>query len=532
MADQVDEIMLLTQEAYKLASTACHFDRMQNYVGACDYYDKCLLNMDEVLNKLPPDSAEWKRLYEMRTKYDDRMELLRDNDNANSFSLTALAGGKNETTRSSLKLPRNRRKLTDAETDFKDIDWNEASEEATPEDPSEAIYWILRNVRKTMDPGGFLTNDIFLPKRVWMQQDVKFSGLGAKSAAFDIILKLISGHVEALYLSTDEDSLDLAEASFLAVYEELVALQNNLSKPFPYIKELKISDSKEDAVETSSSASATQPKGSVRSYTPHFGSLFSMHCSFLLTPTELFLILAQNGSGRAATLSSFVSSFGKNVRKYAEVGFQRLVVALPSKLSAEELEEYVALVTKLCDKCQVRACVSFCSVHCGMCFSDTTNRHRWGTFRVGATGSGALELRGMVMIILLSFLVVCGADICNVVRLRQECDCRGGSQAGLCAPCCGRQRQCANRQTVPVRRARRRRSASRCEDRGEHPHLTHCLPARLAASSIRNLEFFALFLLTWSGRRSARRWWASRRRCGTSWWRSCSATSSTCWTST
>jgi hypothetical protein len=50
-----------------------------------------------------------------------------------------------------------------------------------------------------------------------------------------------------------------------------------------------------------------------------------------------------------------VSSFGKNVRKYAEVGFQRLVVAMPSKLSAEELEEYVQLVTKLCDKCQVRA---------------------------------------------------------------------------------------------------------------------------------------------------------------------------------
>lgn len=41
------------------------------------------------------------------------------------------------------------------------------------------------------------------------------------------------------------------------------------------------------------------------------------------------------------------------MRKYAEVGFQRLVVALPSKLSAEELEDYTALVTKLCDKCQV-----------------------------------------------------------------------------------------------------------------------------------------------------------------------------------
>jgi hypothetical protein len=192
------------------------------------------------------------------------MELLRDNDNANSFSLTALAGGKPESSKTSLKLPRNRRKLTDAETDFKDIDWNQASEEATPDDPSEAIYWILRNVRKTMDQGGFLTKDIFIPKRVWMQQDVKFSGLGAKSAAFDIILKLISGHVEALYLSVDEDSLDLAEASFVAVYEELVALQNNLSKPFPYIKELKISDSKEEAAEASSGGAAgVPPRGPV-----------------------------------------------------------------------------------------------------------------------------------------------------------------------------------------------------------------------------------------------------------------------------
>lgn len=54
-----------------------------------------------------------------------------------------------------------------------------------------------------------------------------------------------------------------------------------------------------------------------------------------------------------------MSSFGKNVRKYAEVGFQRLVVALPSKLSPEELEEYVALVSKVCEKCQVWFCVLF-----------------------------------------------------------------------------------------------------------------------------------------------------------------------------
>ena len=234
------ELMQLTQEAFKLASTACHFDNLQNYVGACDYYDKCILNMDEVLNKLPPDSTEWKRLYDIRSKYDDRMELLRENDNSNSFSLTSLAGGKTETRGSTFRMTRNRRKLADAETDFKDIDWNDSLEESAPDDSTEATYWLLRNFRKTMEHGGFLTKDIFIPKRIWMQNDVKFSGLGAKSAAFDIIIKLISTHTEGLYLSLDEDSLDIAEASFAFVHEELIALQNNLSKPFPYIKELNI----------------------------------------------------------------------------------------------------------------------------------------------------------------------------------------------------------------------------------------------------------------------------------------------------
>ena len=262
-----EEIMILTQEAYKLAATAFHFDKMQNFVGACDYYDKCILNMDEVLNKLNPDSAEWKRLYEIRSKYDDRMEVLRENDTANSFSLTSLAVGKTETKPSNtIRLPRSRRRLSEAETDFKDISWNETSQEAPPEDTTEVTYWLLRNLRRTMESGGFLTKDLFIPKRIWIQNDVKFSGLGAKIAAFEIIIKLITNHTEALYLSLDEDSLDLADAAFNFVYEELVSLQNNLSKPFPYIKELSQSGSRDDlSVEVSSTGSpSSTSKGTVR----------------------------------------------------------------------------------------------------------------------------------------------------------------------------------------------------------------------------------------------------------------------------
>ena len=97
------------------------------------------------------------------------------------------------------------------------------------------------------------------------------------------------------------------------------------------------------------------------------------HCSYFhnnITHSNfnISLICTQGNAGRATSISSFVSSFGKNVRKYAEVGFQRLVVALPSRLSSEELEEYVLLVTKLCEKCQVGLNVSMYSVCMYVCF--------------------------------------------------------------------------------------------------------------------------------------------------------------------
>jgi hypothetical protein len=76
------------------------------------------------------------------------------------------------------------------------------------------------------------------------------------------------------------------------------------------------------------------------------------------------LIILQ-GAAKHTTISSFVTSLGKNVRKYAEVGYQRLAVALPSKLSLEDLEEYTTLICKLCAKCQVilyHIGVDFCFV--------------------------------------------------------------------------------------------------------------------------------------------------------------------------
>ena len=98
ISQEENEILQLTQEALKLATAAVHFGiymqclsifaRLRiiltdscvppNLVGACDYYDKCLLTIDEALNKLSHNSNEWKNLLEIRLQYDDRMELLRE----------------------------------------------------------------------------------------------------------------------------------------------------------------------------------------------------------------------------------------------------------------------------------------------------------------------------------------------------------------------------------------------------------------------------------------------------------------------
>lgn len=235
--DSRSEVLLLTDEALKLARTACHFDKNKNYIGACDYYDRCLLNIDEVLNKLQPNSEQWKDLLRIRSQYDDRMEQLREYEsirlNINSSMISVKPDSKSLSTTS-----RKKRHKFDDETKFSDIQELSQLLSDPPVDAYEVPYWQLKNVRNTILTGGFLTKTIFIPKKVWYQSDVKFSGLTAKSTAFSIINNVISLNIDTLYLSCDEASLDFALSSLLSTEEEFFQLQNQLSKPFPYIKEI------------------------------------------------------------------------------------------------------------------------------------------------------------------------------------------------------------------------------------------------------------------------------------------------------
>lgn len=111
-----------------------------------------------------------------------------------------------------------------------------------PDNIIEVPYWTLRNIKKTIIEGGFITTSIYVPKKVWNQSDVKFTGLSAKSTAFQIIVNVLTANVDTLYMSNDITSLELADSSFAAVEDEFVAIQNQLAKSFNYIKETHLSE--------------------------------------------------------------------------------------------------------------------------------------------------------------------------------------------------------------------------------------------------------------------------------------------------
>lgn len=286
-AETVAEIMSLTQEALNLATVAIHFDKQDNFIGAYDYYDKCILNIDEVMSKLPRTSAQWMKMMELRISYDDRMEQLKEmeKDNRNSMSMfggggggggggsstssasvrsvsmessssmasttstTSSTGGGGTPSKgaatsssSSAKLLMKAKLQAQEELNFVEMSLESFVYEPPPTNVPEIPFWQLRNIQRTIEDGGYITEAMFVPKRCWTQTDVKFLGLNSKTAAFDFIVNLLNSYVDPLVMKSDEASVTQAEEAFQKVMEELISLQNQLSKSFSYIKESKVDE--------------------------------------------------------------------------------------------------------------------------------------------------------------------------------------------------------------------------------------------------------------------------------------------------
>lgn len=363
-----EEILQLTQDALNLANVACHFDKIENYSGAYDYYDKCILSIDEVMSKLPPSSAQWHQLNVIRAQYDDRMDTLREIEaNRNSFfrsseSSTRLtregSGG------SGSKFGFRKKVLSQDDLNFTEIDiLQQFTFEAPPASITDIPYWILRNVKRSIVSGAYIAENVFVPKPAWSQTDLKFAGIPAKTTAFEIVLRVVAS-IENMHISADDVSLSPLEVALHSAQEELLSLQNQLSKPFPYIKEIDTASitpingsmhgfSGEDGTDTANAGTADGTDEPRESMSTAGRSSVSTKQSTSTNGASGNNGASEKDGGNNRTFSSLVSSFSKGVRKYAEVSFHRLAVALPSKLSSEELNDYTQLIVRVCDKSQV-----------------------------------------------------------------------------------------------------------------------------------------------------------------------------------
>jgi hypothetical protein len=101
-------------------------------------------------------------------------------------------------------------------------------------------YWLLRVLRKVINQGGYLSPKIFVPKLVWSQYGVKFTGLSAKTFAFEQLLIAIKGRELLAECVSDHEDLSHFVVELRSLSKDLMQLQNNLSKPLTYIQEVTI----------------------------------------------------------------------------------------------------------------------------------------------------------------------------------------------------------------------------------------------------------------------------------------------------
>lgn len=310
----VDEnnVIRLATTALELANTAVHFDNKQNLIGACDYYDKCILHIDEVLSLLQVGSIEWNEFASLRSKYDDRMETLRDLEKGKfdmSLSLSSANAGGNADKKHQVKSAKRQRQsmILFEEVSFLNAITDTKEYIAPPIESTKRPYWQMRVLYNSIKEGAYLTPSIYIPTAIWTQVGVKFSGLHAKTTAYKSLVHLM-GTLASLPFDDTEHALMNALLSLKTVSEEIILLQNYLSKSFNFIREVVIEVDEKDKESSSKS--------------------------------------------QVGRLTNMMSLIGKSVKKYAEVGISRFS-AMPAHVTDEEFAQYSQLTASVCQNCQI-----------------------------------------------------------------------------------------------------------------------------------------------------------------------------------
>ncbi len=220
------EIIKTLQEALDLANTAVLFDKQQIWIGAVDYYDKTILNLDEALMELP-EGEEKNHALALRHSYEDRMETIREYVNREESlekslesigdtigsslnSITSVFGG--STKQKTALAPNADKKHGDKKNQTRPLThtFTELPEDELTrnrvliEKPPTGIiglpYWQLRAVRETTLRGGYLSHKLYVPKEIWINPspDLRMSGLPVKLACLRDIMTTISTSIAPL----------------------------------------------------------------------------------------------------------------------------------------------------------------------------------------------------------------------------------------------------------------------------------------------------------------------------------------------
>ena len=117
----------------------------------------------------------------------------------------------------------------------------ESNEYKSPSEIVKRPYWQLNLIHKSIVEGSFMNENIYLPKTLWMQHSIKLSGVAAKTSAFNAIISLIQNeNTQHLTISNDVTIIEKISLSIMIMLEEFYVIQNQLSKPFSFIPEIKI----------------------------------------------------------------------------------------------------------------------------------------------------------------------------------------------------------------------------------------------------------------------------------------------------
>ena len=129
--------------------------------------------------------------------------------------------------------------------------------ESPPTSVGRRPYWLLRVLRNIILNGGYISPRVYVPKLVWSQFGMKFTGLSVKTSAFEHLMIAVTSRIFPAELPTDAYSTGVALDTVRALNNDLYHLQNNLSKPFPFIKEIQLRDASPAAPSSGSNVRPT-----------------------------------------------------------------------------------------------------------------------------------------------------------------------------------------------------------------------------------------------------------------------------------